>query len=174
MEKKLKFCWEGVCLRTPSKNDIPKLTEIYSQKKHLQHVHMGRWTPEVRAKTFIKWSKEYDPEYINLVIEYNGLVVGEFDIYLASRAKIKIHGNPYVFTIFIDENYTSKHIGEKVMKILKTELMTFLDIYNISALVVPKNKGMQKFMEKQGFKLAKSKVKLNTPPLLLHYFYDKN
>ncbi len=153
MKKEIILKGKGFTIRPYRKDDYISLAKNANNKKIAKNLLNGFPSPytEKNAKEWIKMNinKYKEGFYYNFVIDVGGLAVGTIGAGLVEE-------KPFImsFGYWLGENYWNKGIVSEAARLyLKYAFKTFRGVERIQAITYLWNKGSQRVLQKNGFKM---------------------
>jgi len=137
-----------VQIRTADLSDLLDIVGIYNQAipSHRSTANTIPWTVESRTK----WFMEHEPDkYPIFVAEVDSQVVGwcSLSVYRPGRLALRFTAE---ISYYIDNNFQRQGIGSTLIS-HALNVCPSLNIKNIIAVIIDRNEGSRKLLEKLGF-----------------------
>jgi L-amino acid N-acyltransferase YncA len=138
----------GVSIRVATVSDLPEIVAIYNQAVPT-HRSTANTTP-VTVEGRTTWFREHEPlKHPIFVAEMDGRIAGwcSLSTYRPGRAALRYTAE---ISIYIDQSFQQKGIGSKLIQ-HALDACPRLEIRNIIGVVIDKNEGSTRLLEKLGF-----------------------
>ena len=135
-------------IRTAEITDLPQIIAIYNQAVPTRRSTANTIPWTVESRTY--WFNDHEPDkHPIFVAEVNAQVIGwcSLSAYRPGRFALRFTSE---ISYYIDSNFQHQGVGSKLLSHI-LQLCPSLGIKNIIAVIIERNEGSKKLMEKLGF-----------------------